>query len=109
MEQFVMGSKAAVPLQLFVTFATTVGGTTVPALADVPTGPATPLPLEANEVSEDSTDTPNQAIWPTSCTNRIAGWRAQLKPVTYCASMVSGMFSVWFMMPTRFWVSKLHI
>ena len=36
MEQFVRGSKAPLALQLFVTFATTVGGTTVPALAESP-------------------------------------------------------------------------
>ena len=63
------GSKRPEALQLFVTFATTVGGTTVPALADeVATAPATPLPFEAKLVSEDSTETANQPILPQSST-----------------------------------------
>src|ERR1700722_6311463 len=80
-------------------------GTTKP-LVGVKPGPA---PFEAKPVCGDSTDTANQPTLPTSSTKRIAGVRFQLKPATYCASMVSGMFSVPFRMPVRFCVAKLHI
>src|SRR5215831_10464127 len=78
-------------LQLAATSAKRPGGTVKPELGVaravcVPTPgvpitgpPAIPLPFEGNAVCDDSTDTPNQATLPTSCTNRIAGWRAQLK------------------------------
>src|ERR1700722_6978462 len=109
-EHWVTLSRRPDALQLLVTLVMAVGGTTVPELADeTATAPATPLPFEANAVCDDSTDTANQAILPQSSTNRMAGWRAQLKPATYCASMVSGTFSVLFRMPTRFCVAKLHI
>ena len=87
-EHEVMLSNKPAALQVLVALTDNPGGTVKPVFGV----PATAAPFEAKAVCEDSTDTPNQAIWFQSSTNRIAGWRDQLKPTTYCASMVSGVF-----------------
>src|ERR1700689_3956407 len=55
-----------------------------------------------------SADTPNDTAGPKSLTTRIWALRVQLKPTTYCASIVSGTFSCRALMPTRFCVNKLQ-
>ena len=105
LEQIVVLFSRPLALQLLPGFTTSPGGTVNPVFGErdasgyrpgvpIAGAPATPLPFDAKAVCGDATDTPNQAILPQSCTNRISGCRAQLKPATYCASMVSGMFSV---------------
>src|SRR5580658_3732426 len=96
-------------LQLLNGFTLTVVGVIRPLAGVKVAGTTSPAPFPTKLVCGDSTDTANQATLFQSCTQRMAGWRAQLKPATYCASMVSGVFSVPFRMPTRFWVAKLHI
>src|SRR5579883_611225 len=94
-EQYVALSSRPELLQLLA--ALTTNGNAAPAAGKVP-------PMEA---CGDSIERPNQAILFQSSTKRTDGWRVQLNPTTYCASIVRGTFSD-SSMPTRCAVTKLH-
>ncbi|AYO84737.1 hypothetical protein EBB05_22580 [Methylobacterium brachiatum] len=56
----------------------------------------------------DSADRPPHRPGATSLTTRSCGFRVQLKPGTYCASMVSGICSLSGVMPDRSVVIRLQ-
>src|SRR5579863_1154185 len=70
--------------------------------------PTVPMLLETKLTCGASTEKPNHHVLSQSSTKRSCSCRAQLKPTTYCASMVSGVFSVCGSIPTLFWVNRLH-
>lgn len=65
--------------------------------------------LLATSAAGFSTDTAAVSMSFTFWVKRICGTRSQLKPGTYCPSIVSGMFSPRATMPCLFAVIRLHV
>src|SRR5579863_4610827 len=94
-------------LQTFRLLIARPGGIGLPPTC-VPGAPTVPMLFDTKLTCGDSTEKPNHHVLSQSSTKRSCSCRAQLKPTTYCASIVTGVFSVCGSIPTLFWVNRLH-